>query len=407
MNYKNIFENKIKTIKTNGNYRTFINLKRKTGQLPKAEFITDTGEVKEIINWCSNDYLGMGQNPEVLQSMHDTIDECGAGAGGTRNISGTNYYHTELEKTIANWYNRESALIFTSGYTANLASLSALGKMLDNPVIISDSKNHNSMIEGIKAGKSEKIIFHHSDMEHLESILKQYPKEKHKVIAFESVYSMDGDIAPIEQICDLADKYNALTYIDEVHAIALYGKKGCGVVEEMGLTHRLDIIQGTFGKGLGLIGGFVTGDAITIDFIRSFGNAFIFSTSLPPYIASGTIASINYIKKHNELRINHKKQANYLKQKLGAYFEVLEGESHIVPLMVRDSHLVKKASDLLLYKYGHYVQPINYPTVAHKEERLRFAPTPLHTNKMIDELTECCLSVWDELKILNKNNYDK
>ncbi len=398
MNYNNFFKEKIKTLKADGNFRIFADLKRKVGKFPKADMYKDDGSIVEVISWCANDYMGMGQNSVVLQAMHKALDECGGGAGGTRNISGTNHYHIELEKLVATWYKRESALTFTSGYTANLAALSSFAKVFQDIVIISDEKNHNSMIEGIKAGRSEKTIFKHNNMEDLERVLKSYPLDKPKLIAFESVYSMDGDIAPIKEICDLADKYQAMTYIDEVHAVGMYGETGSGICERDNVRDRLTIIQGTFAKGVGLVGGFIAGDSEVVECVRSFGNAFIFSTSMPPIIASGCIASVTYLMDHKELRTAHQKQAQKLKdefKKIGV--ELLPSVSHIVPVMIRDPFLARKLADELMARNGHYVQPINYPTVAKGEERLRFAPTPLHTDEMIEKLVHDYKLIWDDI----------
>jgi 5-aminolevulinate synthase len=340
----------------------------------------------------------MGQNKDVLAAMHEAIDKCGAGAGGTRNISGTNHYHVLLEEELAKLHQTEAALIFTSGYVANFTTLSTLGSKMPGMLIISDEQNHNSMIEGIRLGRSEKVVFKHNDLEDLERILKEHPLDRPKMIAFESVYSMDGDIAPIKEICDLADKYNAMTYLDEVHAVGLYGEHGAGVAERDGIMDRLTIIQGTMAKGFGIVGGYIAGSKAMCDFVRSFGQGFIFSTSLPPSIAAGCRASIQYVSQHNDIRIRHQARAKYLRDKLDAAgIPHIHNPSHIIPVMVGDPVLCKQASDMLMEEYNHYVQPINYPTVPKGTERLRFTPSPFHTEKMMDELVDCLVKVWATL----------
>jgi 5-aminolevulinate synthase len=397
MNYEDFFAERIEILKSEGNYRVFADLERINGGFPRAD--NHRGDhVKEVTVWCSNDYLGMGQNTEVVQAMHEAMDKCGAGAGGTRNISGTNHYHVLLEQELAKLHNTEAALIFTSGYVANFTTLSTLGAKIPDLLIISDDQNHNSMIEGIRLGRADKVVFKHNELEDLERLLKEQPLDRPKMIAFESVYSMDGDIAPIKEICDLADKYNAMTYIDEVHAVGLYGEHGAGVAEREGLMHRLTVIQGTMAKGFGVVGGYIAGSKSMCDFVRSFGQGFIFSTSLPPAIAAGCLASVRYLSAHNELRLQHQARAKSLRAKFDlAGLPHLHNPSHIVPLMVNDPVLCKKASDMLMEKFNHYVQPINYPTVPKGTERLRFTPSPVHTEEMMDELVACLVEIWEVL----------
>jgi 5-aminolevulinate synthase len=397
MNYEDFFAERINALQDEGNYRVFADLERKAGHFPRALNYHSDG-TKEVTVWCSNDYLGMGQNKDVLAAMHEAIDKCGAGAGGTRNISGTNHYHVLLEEELAKLHQTEAALIFTSGYVANFTTLSTLGSKMPGMLIISDEQNHNSMIEGIRLGRSEKVVFKHNDLEDLERILKEHPLDRPKMIAFESVYSMDGDIAPIKEICDLADKYNAMTYLDEVHAVGLYGEHGAGVAERDGIMDRLTIIQGTMAKGFGIVGGYIAGSKAMCDFVRSFGQGFIFSTSLPPSIAAGCRASIQYVSQHNDIRIRHQARAKYLRDKLDAAgIPHIHNPSHIIPVMVGDPVLCKQASDMLMEEYNHYVQPINYPTVPKGTERLRFTPSPFHTEKMMDELVDCLVKVWATL----------
>ncbi|OIP44794.1 MAG: 5-aminolevulinic acid synthase [Deltaproteobacteria bacterium CG2_30_63_29] len=399
MNYESFFAEQVEGLKGSGNYRVFADLERVSGQFPKANNHRQSG-VEEVVVWCSNDYLCMGQNPAVLQAMHEAIERCGAGAGGTRNISGTNHTHVLLEQELADLHGKEAALLFTSGYVANLTTLSTLGARLPNCVQISDSLNHNSLIEGIRTGRCEKLIFQHNDVVDLERKLSALPKNQPKLIVFESVYSMDGDIAPIKEICDLADKYNAMTYIDEVHAVALYGEQGAGVCEREGLMDRISIIQGTLAKGFGVVGGYIAGSASVIDFVRSFGQGFIFSSAMPPAVAAGCLASVRYVRQHNELRVQHQERAATLKRRLReAGLPVMDSTSHIVPVMVGDALRCKQASDLLLKNHGHYVQPINFPTVPLGTERLRFTPSPLHTDALMDDLVRSIREVWQQLAL--------
>jgi len=374
-------------LKSTGKYRVFNDILRERGKFPKSIWYGKYA-IKEIVNWCSNDYLGMGQNKIVIDAMHTALDQTGAGSGGTRNIGGTSHYHVALELELARLHSKPSALLYSSAYVANEWSLIALSKIIPNIVFLSDSKNHASLIQGIRHSGADKLIWQHNDMEQLESQLKQVAAtEQVPCIVFESVYSMDGDVSPIEAICDLADRYGAITYIDEVHAVGLYGTGGAGYLEMLGIQDRVDIVNGTLGKAFGVTGGYIAGDGDVIDAIRSVASGFIFTTSLSPVLCAGALASIKYLKDHNELREQHQAVASKFKRRMQeAGVEVLDKAcTHIVPVMIRDAKVCKAISDRLLDDHGIYVQPINYPTVAVGEERLRFAPTPLHTDAMIDE----------------------
>jgi 5-aminolevulinate synthase len=398
MDYERFFQDKIKELKTEGRYRIFADLERQRGKFPRAVFHADDGSVREITVWCSNDYLGMGQHQDVVAAMKEAIDRCGAGAGGTRNISGTNHYHVLLEKELADLHGKEAALLLGSGWMANLTALATLGAMVPDCVIFSDEKNHNSMIEGIKHSRAEKRVFRHNDPDHLDKLLGEYPRERAKLVAFESVYSMDGDIAPIKELCDIAEKHNAMTFIDEVHAVGMYGKRGGGVAERDGQMGRITVVQATLAKAFGVVGGYIAGSAAMVDFVRSFGTGFIFSTSLPPSVAAGALASIRFLKEHDEVRERHQERAATLRRRLAeAGIPVKDSPSHIVPVMVGDAVLCKKASDELLLKHGIYVQPINYPTVPRGAERLRFTPTPLHSDADMDYLLKSIQTVWADL----------
>jgi len=355
---------------------------------------------REVVVWCSNDYLGQGQNPVVLDAMHRAIDEAGSGSGGTRNISGTTRYHVELEAELADWHGKEAALLFTSGYISNEATLSSLAKILPGLIIFSDALNHASMIAGIRQAGCEKHVFRHSDLEHLETLLKAAPAGAPKLVAFESVYSMDGDIADIRATVDLAKKYGALTYIDEVHAVGMYGPRGAGVAERDGVMADIDIIEGTLGKAVGMMGGYIAGDAELIDAVRLYASGFIFTTSLPPAIAAGATASIAWLKAHNEIREQHQERAASLKRRFRvAGLPVMPSVSHIVPVLVGDPVHTKLVSDMLLADHGVYVQPINYPTVPKGTERLRFTPTPLHDDAMMDHLVRAMDQLWTRCNV--------
>ncbi len=396
MNYDSFFKSKIDDLKSEGRYRVFADLARKKGSFPSATFFNE-GNKKDVVVWCSNDYLGMGQNPKVISAMELALEECGAGAGGTRNISGTNHYHVLLEEELSNWHGKEAALLFTSGYISNEATISTLAKLLPGCVIFSDENNHASMIAGIKASGCEKKIFRHNDAEHLESLLKSVDINIPKLIAFESVYSMDGDISPIKEFCDLADKYNAMTYLDEVHAVGLYGKKGSGISERDGLSNRIDIIEGTLGKAVGVMGGYIASTKTIIDVVRSYAAPFIFTTSMSPVLAAGALASIKFLKENDQLRMLHQKIAGKLKSRLvQSGLPIMQSNTHIVPLIIGNAKCCKRASDMLLVDFGIYVQPINYPTVPRGTERLRFTPTPLHSDEMIENLVDALKRVWSE-----------
>jgi 5-aminolevulinate synthase len=399
MDYKDAFKSAISRVRAEGRYRVFANLRRYRGQFPKARWRTEDGDVRDVVVWCSNDYLGMGQKPCVTESMKAAIDDVGAGAGGTRNISGTTNYHVELERSLADLHNKDAALLFTSGYISNEATIATLGKIFPGLIIYSDALNHASMIEGVKGAKCEKHVWRHNDVEHLEELLRAAPLDAPKLIAFESVYSMDGDVGPIEKVCDLAEKYNAMTYLDEVHAVGLYGLRGGGIAEREGLMERVDIIEGTLGKAYGVMGGYIAADGDIVDAIRSWAPGFIFTTSLAPALAAGARASVEYLKSAHYLREQHQERAATLKQRMrDAGLPVMDSETHIVPLWVGDPVLCKRLSDALLDDHGIYVQPINYPTVPRGTERLRFTPTPSHTDEMMDELIEALEEVWVRFK---------
>ena len=385
---KEPFHKTIQKLKDSGKYRVFNDIVRERGEFPEAIWYGPYN-IKNIVNWCSNDYLGMGQHKVVIDALHTALDQTGSGSGGTRNIGGTSHYHVALEHELALLHNKESALLYTSAYVANEWTLIALSNIVEDIVFVSDSSNHASLIQGIRHSQAPKVIWEHNNMNSLEEALaKVKDMNRTPCIVFESVYSMDGDISPMEDILDLADKYNAITYIDEVHAVGLYGDTGAGYIEKLGLQDRVDLINGTLGKAFGVQGGYISGDKDIIDAIRSVASGFIFTTSTSPVICAGAMASIKYLKDHNELREAHQLAARKLKKKLErAGIEVLEDAcTHIVPIMVRDAVKCKQYSDELLNEYGIYIQPINYPTVAVGEERLRVAPTPLHTDAMMSEL---------------------
>ncbi|HEX6072572.1 MAG TPA: 5-aminolevulinate synthase [Sphingomicrobium sp.] len=401
MDYERIFQSAIERLHSEGRYRVFIDILRTKGQFPNAHCFGGNGP-KPITVWCSNDYLGMGQHPAVIEAMEKALREVGAGSGGTRNISGNTHYHTELEAELADLHGKDGALLFTSGYVSNEAALSTLGKLLPGCVIFSDELNHASMIAGIKNSLCEKRVFRHNDLEHLEELLAAEEPETPKLIAFESVYSMDADIAPIAAICDLADKYNALTYLDEVHAVGMYGEHGGGISDREGVAERLTIIEGTLGKAFGVMGGYVAASKTIIDCIRSYAPGFIFTTSLSPVLVAGALASVRHLKVSAEERETQQQAAAMLKAKFGAAgLPVMPSVTHIVPLLVGCPVKAKRISDILLAEYGLYVQPINFPTVPRGTERLRFTPNPCHTADMMDQLTDALVEIWsrDEIRL--------
>ena len=394
MDYNQLFQDRIEALHAEGRYRVFADLKRRCGAYPQAEE-RKGGQTREVTVWCSNDYLGMSQSPVVRAAMHEAIDAVGAGSGGTRNISGTTRYHVELEVELADLHGKEAALLFTSAYVANDATLSTLVKLMPGAVIFSDEKNHASMIAGIRHGGGEKRIFRHNDPAHLEALLKEYPRATPKIIAFESVYSMDGHIAPIAAICDLAERYGALTYLDEVHAVGMYGPRGGGIAERDGVMGRVDIINGTLAKGFGVMGGYIAASRACCDAIRSYAPGFIFTTSVAPAIAAGALASIRHLKVSQIERARHQERARTLKARLTARgLPVMDNPSHIVPVMVGDPVHCKRVTDALLAHYGIYVQPINYPTVSRGTERIRLTPTPLHTDEHMDWLETALAALW-------------
>ena len=400
MDYNAAFEAAVAQVRTEGRYRVFANLKRKAGEFPRATHIRDDGSEHDVVVWCSNDYLGQGQNPVVLDAMHQAIDAVGAGSGGTRNISGTTFYHNQLEAELADLHGKESALVFTSGYVANEATLTTLNKILPGLITFSDAYNHASMIAGIRHGGGERHIFRHNDLEHLESLLKAAPADAPKLIAFESVYSMDGDISDIRATVALAKKYGCLTYLDEVHAVGLYGARGGGVAERDGVMDEVDIIEGTLGKAFGLMGGYIAGTAAMCDAIRLWAAGFIFTTSMPPAVAAGAAASVRWLKDHNEMRLATHERAQTLMRRFKAVgIPIFPSVSHIVPVLVGDAKHCKMISDILLNEHGVYVQPINYPTVPKGTERLRFTPSPDHTDAMMDHLVEAMDKLWTHCNV--------
>jgi 5-aminolevulinate synthase len=399
LDYERIFKSAIERLHDEGRYRVFIDILRTKGQYPNAHCFGGNGP-KPITVWCSNDYLSMGQHPAVVEAMEKALQEVGAGSGGTRNISGNTHYHTELEAELASLHGKEGALLFTSGYVSNEAALSTLGKLLPGCVIFSDELNHASMIAGIKHSGCEKRVFRHNDLDHLEELLATEDPEAPKLIAFESVYSMDADIAPIAHICDLADKYNALTYLDEVHAVGMYGERGGGISDRERVAHRLTIIEGTLGKAFGVMGGYIATDKTIIDCIRSYAPGFIFTTSLSPVLVAGALASVRHLKASGDERRTQQESAAMLKAKFAAAgLPAMPSVTHIVPLLVGCPVKTKQISDILLAEYGLYVQPINYPTVPRGTERLRFTPGPSHTPDMMDELVKALVEIWSRLEL--------
>ena len=400
LDYNRIFKAAIDRLHDEGRYRVFIDIMRERGRYPNAQCFAGHNGPKPITVWCSNDYLGMGQHPVVIEAMERALHDVGAGSGGTRNIGGNTHLHVKLEQELADLHGKEAALLFTSGYVSNEAALSTLGKLLPGCVIFSDELNHASMIAGIKNSGCEKRIFRHNDLEHLEELLAAEDPETPKLIAFESVYSMDGDVAPITAICDLADRYGALTYLDEVHAVGMYGPRGGGISERDDVAHRLTIIEGTLGKAFGVMGGYIAADQTIVDCIRSYAPGFIFTTSLSPVLVAGVLASVRHLKGSSEERHAQQSAAAGLKRRFAdAGLPVMDSVTHIVPLLVGCPIKAKRISDILLAEYGLYVQPINFPTVPRGTERLRFTPGPMHTEEMLDELTGALAEIWDRLEM--------
>ena len=400
MDYNGFFAGQLESVREEGRYRVFTDIKRHRGKFPHATRFLEGEDTQAVTVWCSNDYLGMGQHPKVLEAMHETLDECGAGAGGTRNISGTNHYHVELEAELADLHGKESALLFTSGYVSNWAGLGTLANKIPGCVVFSDALNHASMIEGIRHSRAPYKVWKHNDPEDLDRLMSDFGPEVPKLVAFESVYSMDGDIAPIAEILDVCEKHGALTYIDEVHAVGLYGPRGGGVAEREGLMDRIDVIEGTLGKAYGVMGGYIAASSDLVDFVRSFASGFIFSTALPPAVAAGAAASIRHLKTSSEEREKQQDRVAQVRRKLDMMgIPHLANPSHIIPVMVGDAKKCKMISDWLMDNHGIYVQPINYPTVPVGTERLRLTPSPVHDDGDIDRLINALSEIWSQCEL--------
>lgn len=402
MDFEAYFKGELDAVRDEGRYRVFTEIERHCGAFPHAtRYVGD--KTQDVTVWCSNDYLGMGQHPKVLDAMHKVLDECGAGAGGTRNISGNNHHHVLLERELADLHGKESALIFTSGYVSNWAGLGTLAAQIPGCVVFSDALNHASMIEGIRHSRATCKVWRHNDVKHLDELLSQYGPEVPKLVAFESVYSMDGDIAPIKEILDVCEAHGAMSYIDEVHGVGLYGPRGGGVAEREGLMDRIDVIEGTLGKAFGVMGGYIAASADLCDFIRTFASGFIFTTAIPPALAAGAAASIRHLKESDMERARQRDRVAVVRRRLDAMgIPHMPNPSHIIPVMVGDPHKAKRISDWLMDNHGIYVQPINYPTVPRGTERLRITPSPVHSDGDIDRLIEALSDIWSQCELARR-----